>query len=130
MARGEQHRPEWTVVAALPAAVRTWRAKVHPACCVGVQPAADVTPHMHRHHAMASAGLATLPLRWTRLLAVLTGRARRPWIRNDVLRWTIRGWTVPPGLLQVEAHAPRIDDLHLAHPILEQLGGGAAVTVE
>src|SRR6266480_4221049 len=42
----------------------------------------------------------------------------------------VEGHEVWPRLLQDEAHAAGIDDLDLAHALLEELGRGAAVAVE
>ena len=42
----------------------------------------------------------------------------------------VEGHEVRPRLLQVKPDAARIDDLHVPHAILEQLGGGALVALE
>jgi hypothetical protein len=60
------------------------------------------------------------------LLDVLLGDdPRRPGGRCGVEHEEVR-----PGLVQRESHAVRVDDIHRLHPVVQQLGRGAAVSLE
>jgi hypothetical protein len=69
-----------------------------------------------------------------RLLEAVLAHALDVLLRHDPARAGrrsgVEGEEVRPGALEDEAHAPGVDDLHLAHAVVEQLVAGAPVALE